>query len=70
MAKQLEEIYVTIKGTRQDNWAVAVSADLVIHYEEYPEIETRKGIAIELTPEQETQVKNFVKNVVLPQVEL
>ena len=31
-------------------------------------VEDRRGILIDLTPTQETQIKNFTKNVVVPQI--
>ena len=71
MAKQLQRIELNIVGTPNPDgsWEVGVSADLTVGLEEYPEWTIRKGILIMMTGAQETIVRNFVKNVVLPQAE-
>lgn len=73
MAKKLQKIELNIVGTPNPDgtWLVKASADLTVGLDEYPDWDTiRKGIAITLTPTQETTIKNFVNNVVLPQAEV
>jgi len=71
MTKRLSKVELNVTGVHNpDNtWGITASADLTIGLEEYPEYNLRKGIPITLTPTQETTIKNFVKNVVLPQAE-
>ena len=69
MAKKLEKIEVRFEGFPPD-WDVEMSVDFVISVEEHPEFKMRKGIPVTLTPQEEAQIKNFVKDVVLPQIEL
>ena len=71
--KQLKRIELNIIGTPDELgvWQVKVSADLTVGIEEYPDWDTRrKGMVVILTPVEETAIKNFVKNTVLPQAEL
>lgn len=66
---KLKKIRVQIAGEAPE-WEVNASADLIVCPEDHSDFEKRKGLAIELTTQQETMIKNFVKDVVLPQVNL
>jgi len=59
---QLEFRYDT--GT----WEVTPSVHYGVGATEYPEFNHRKGIPVELTPEQETAIKDFAKDVIYPQI--
>ncbi len=48
---------------------VGTSAHFTYAPDEYPDVSAKKGIPISHTPTQETQIKNFAKNVWLPQIE-
>jgi len=48
---------------------VNVEVDLSAHYGVTSEgVTDRRGVPIELTPTNKTAIKNFVKNVVIPQI--
>jgi len=49
-------------------WEIDPSVHYGVGASEYPEFNHRKGMPIELTPAQETQIKNFAKDVVYPQI--
>ena len=62
-------ILIQLEWTHEgDTWTVNPSVHYVVGADEYPELDTRKGMPIVLTPTQETQVKAFAKNVVYPQI--
>ena len=72
MPKQLEKIELSVTGILNPDgtWDIKTSADLTVGIEEYPDFEPRrKGIPIVLTADQETTLRNFVNNVVLPQAD-
>lgn len=49
-------------------WELEPSVHYGVSAEEYPTLEVRKGLPIILTLAQETQVKNFARDVVYPQI--
>ena len=72
MPKELKHIRFTVDGVKQPDstWVIIGSCDLEVSLTEYPDWEVRrKGILVVFTPAEETQIKNFVANVVLPQAE-
>lgn len=72
MAKLLKQIELRIIGETDAAgvWQLRTSATLAVAIEEYPDFEPKKkGISINLTAAEETVIKNFVKDVVLPQAE-
>lgn len=71
MAKQLERIRLYIVGNPlpDGSWSVQTNALLTIGLDEYPDFSTTKDVPILLTTSEEIVIKNFVKNVVLPQAE-
>ena len=70
MAKQVNKVEIKIEVER-DGTDVSISemATIFVTTDEYPEFEIKRGISIELTPTQETAIKNHIRNVVLPQAE-
>ena len=71
MAKIIRAVEVTIRADKDDagNITVQENSDLLVSAEEYPELEIRKSISIELTEAQEKGIINHIKDVVLPQAE-
>ena len=72
MPKELKHIRFTVDGVKRPDstWVVTGSCDLEVGLTEYPDWEARrKGMVIVFTPTEETQIKTFVANVVLPQAE-
>ena len=51
-----------------NNWEIDPSVHYGVGATEYPEFNHRKGMAVVLTSAQETQIKNFAKSVVYPQI--
>uniref|UniRef100_A0A6M3K5A7 Uncharacterized protein n=1 Tax=viral metagenome TaxID=1070528 RepID=A0A6M3K5A7_9ZZZZ len=64
-------IMVQITFSRNEDGEVEIETSAHFEYgaAEYPHISARKGIPITHTPTQEGQIKNFAKNVWLPQIE-
>jgi len=50
------------------NWELDPSVHYGVGADEYPQFNHRKGIPVELTPAQETQIKNFANDVIYPQI--
>jgi len=72
MAKQLNKVELLVTGEPDPLgvWHTKPQADLTIDVGEYPDVPAyRKGIAIELTEEQQTAVDDFFRAVILPQAE-
>ena len=69
MAKVIKNpILIQLEFTKDGTWGVNPSVHYGVGAEEYPEFDMRKGMPIVLTVGQETQIKNFVKAVVYPQI--
>lgn len=72
MAKKLQKIELLFVGIPDmaGIWQIQATADMMVGVEEYPDLPAwRKGIPIVLTTAQVTAIKNFVRDVVIPQAE-
>lgn len=70
MGKEIKNPILVQLEFEQDNekWEVTPSGHYGVGATEYPEFNHRKGLPIELTPAQETAIKDFAKVVVWPQI--
>ena len=70
MPKVIKGVMVQIVVSKDgENIQVEETAHLTVSSDEYPDMESKKGIQIDLTSAQETAIISHVKNVVLPQAE-